>query len=238
MENLLSVRDLQVHYLHGGAHRPVLDGLSLDVCPGEAIGISGESGCGKTTLARAIPRLLPATAQIHGSICWRGVQLLTLPSEALRAVRGRAISWIPQEPSLALNPVRHVESQLTEVLRAHYVMALSRRKAEARMLLERFFGREAERLARQFPHQLSGGERQRVVICQAIACRPALLIADEPTSSLDSILQRDFLDLLRELNRQDGISLIVFSHNLSALRYLGSRRMELRNGRLHECLSS
>lgn len=207
----------------------MLRDVELEIGKGEAVGIEGETGSGKTTLARAILRLLPTSASIDGRVVFQGQDLLRQPLHALRHVRGREISFISQEPSVSLNPFVKAESQIEEVLRAHRG---GKMLDLAREMLRRMFGEDAERIAHLYPHELSGGERQRLVICQAMVCGPSLLIADEPTSALDSVAQKAFLDLLRELRDSSGLSLLMVSHHRAALRYVTDRRLELRGGRL------
>lgn len=229
----LQIRHLCVSYHPAAAGQPVLRDLALAIQAGEAVGIHGRSGSGKTTLARAIPRLLPAAAHVSGHIEHNGSDLLRLPVDQMRRIRGRAIAYIPQEPSVALNPMFTAGRQVEEVLRAHRALNAAALRAESLGLLERFFaGPRARRVAASFPHQLSGGERQRVVICQAIAAGPSLLIADEPASALDSIAQREFLDLLKDLRRELALSLLLVSHHRPALRYATERCLELKDGAL------
>lgn len=232
MADGLQIQNLTVRYAANRDSPPVLRQLSLTIEPGGSVGIFGDSGSGKSTLARAIPRLLPSSASASGSISFDGADLLRYSDEQMRAVRGCRISYIPQEPSIALNPVVPAGAQVADVLRAHGRPDVTARR-EAMSVLRRLFN-QPERVARSYPHQLSGGERQRVVICQAIAAGPSLLIADEPTSALDSIAQREFLDLLKQLRRQAALSLVLFSHQLRALRYTTERVLRLQDGRLHE----
>lgn len=233
MTPALQIHDLCVAYESPSGWHPVLLDLVATIHHGEALGIRGDSGSGKTTLARAVPRLLPASASVRGRIEYDGTDLLKLTPQQIRRIRGRSISYIPQEPSIALNPVVPAGKQVEEVLRAHRMLHAASLRAEALALLGRFFaGPRAARVAASYPHQLSGGERQRVVICQAIAAGPRLLIADEPTSALDSIAQREFLDLLRQLRRDDGLSLILVSHQRKALHYATDKCLELKEGRL------
>ncbi|MBL8222426.1 MAG: ABC transporter ATP-binding protein [Bryobacterales bacterium] len=226
MSARLSIERLQVSYRHSAVDAPVLRDLHLEVGAGEAVGICGVSGSGKTTLARAILRLLPASAAVMGRVEFDGQELLEQPAEQLRRLRGRRISLISQEPSACLNPFARALAQVEEVVRAHGAAG------DARAVLRRFFDGDAERIANAYPHELSGGERQRLVICQAMVCGPALLIADEPTVALDSVAQKAFLDLLRELRETTGLSLLLVSHNRAALRYVTDRSLELREGQL------
>lgn len=231
---VLNISGLRVAYLtERGARLPVLDGLNLVVRDGEAVGICGESGAGKTTFAHAILRLLPRSrGEIAGKLRFRGEDLLGMPPRRLQEVRGRLIGMVPQEPSIALNPVRDAVSQVTEVLYAHRPLTWTAAKDEAISWLARFFPGDEHRVARSYPHQLSGGERQRVVLAQAVCCSPVLLIADEPASTLDSITRFDVLQLLKRLCAEHRMSLVFVSHDRAALKFLTGRILELRDGRL------
>jgi len=213
--NLAEVRDLAVTYHpEDGAPIRALDGLSIEVHPREIVGILGESGCGKSTLASALLRLLPPHAKCErGTILVSGRDLLNLSERELRAIRGREISLIPQDPALSLNPVMTTGSQVDEVLRAHLQLnAQQRRQRVMELFREVGFDQPAE-IYSAYPHQLSGGQRQRIAIAQAVACRPALLIADEPTSKLDATLQAEIVALLSQIRRQHGTAILVISHD-------------------------
>jgi ABC-type glutathione transport system ATPase component len=230
---ILQVSNLQVAYrVPRKAPVPVLHEATLTLYAGEALGVFGSSGGGKTTLASAILRLLPSTADIRGSIAFRGTDLLPLPPEPMRQIRAAGIGLVPQEPSLALNPVVRIETQIAEILHTHRPIDWTQARLETRALLDRLFPSDAQRIARSYPHQLSGGERQRVVIAQAICCNPALLIADEPTAALDSVTQAGVLQLFRQLRSESPISLLFFSHNRAALHFVCDRSVELRAGRI------
>jgi oligopeptide/dipeptide ABC transporter ATP-binding protein len=230
-EPLLEVRDLIVRY--GIAEsRAAVDGVSFEVAASETVGLLGESACGKTTLAAALLGLVPAPGRVaSGSIKLRGRELLGLPEREWERVRGAEIATIGQEPGLALNPVLRIGTQIAEVLRAHRRFDRKRCRGEAKALLDevRLAG-----LYSAYPHQLSGGQRQRVLIAQALACRPAVLVADEPTAALDSILEIEILDLLHDLGRRLGVGLILISHRLSTLASLAQRVMVMYAGRIVE----
>lgn len=176
--------------------------------------------------------MLPPTASVEGSVQYRGTNLLALPIAAMRQIRGGQIGLVPQEPSTSLNPFVKAGKQVEEVVHAHRSLSGELLREQARKLLEFFFPDDVHRIANRYPHQLSGGERQRIVICQALAGGASLLLADEPTSSMDSIAQKAFLDLLAHLRQSQGISIILISHNRAALRYVADRSLELREGRL------
>jgi ABC-type glutathione transport system ATPase component len=229
LAELLDIRELSVGLRATEPDQLVLNHLELKMGMGESVGIEGPSGSGKTTLLRAILRLLPRGASLSGLVVYKGINLAGLPIEVMRQYRGREISYIPQEPSIALNPVLRIRTQIGEIFRAH---GLADSTGE---LLAYFFGKEAARVGASYPHQLSGGERQRIVICQAIACRPSVLLADEPTSALDSVAQREFLSLLLRLRGEHSLNLLFVSHNRAVLRVIADRVYRLSEGKLRPC---
>jgi len=191
--------------------------LDLEISAGEVVGILGESGCGKSTLALSILGLLPAGARTDGSILFRDEEVLGLMEPRLRRIRGARISLIHQEPRLALSPVMRVGEQIAEVIRAHRRLARRARKQEAETMLKEVQLTDTKRIYSAYPHQLSGGELHRVAIAQALACHPDLLIADEPTRSLDTTIQAEILELLRTLRQRFGTALIFITHNPALL---------------------
>jgi oligopeptide/dipeptide ABC transporter ATP-binding protein len=214
-DSFLQIRGLSVTYSPArGDDVRALDGIRLEIRRSEILGILGESGCGKSTLAHAILGLLPAHARIvAGEVLWHGRDLLRFPESELRTIRGREISWVSQQPALSLNPVMCVGSQVGEVLRAH-VPSTSRERRERVCELLREVGFEQPTIIYDaYPHQLSGGQRQRVVIAQSVACRPALLIADEPTSKLDGLLRSEIVGLLSKLRERYGTAIVVITHD-------------------------
>lgn len=239
-ECLAQVRELTVTYSPEDSD-PVraLDGVSIDVHSGEVVGILGESGSGKSTLANALLRLLAPHAHCEGgTILFRGCDLLHLSETELRSIRGREISLIPQDPALALNPVMPAGSQIDEVLRAHLPLnAHERRQRVLELLREVGFDRP-EDIYSAYPHQLSGGQRQRIAIAQAVACRPALLIADEPTSKLDATLQTEIVALLSQIRRQHGTAILVISHDPALFAGFADRIAVMYAGRIVEVGSS
>lgn len=214
---------------------PALAGVDLELAAGEILGILGESGSGKSTLAAAIPRLLPANGIIQtGSVVYDGKNLLNATPSELRKLRGARIGLILQEPSSSLHPTIRVGRQVGDVIAAHN--SLDRRSLRNKSLqaLESVFPDDAERIFRSFPHELSGGQRQRVLIAQAICCQPSLLIADEPTASLDPATQRDVLQLFRSISKRLGLALILITHNPLLLAGLADRVLVLYAGRAAE----
>ncbi len=212
-----------------------VDDLSLAIRSGEVVGILGESGCGKSTLANAILRLLPGHADYEqGAVLFRGRDLLAMSESELREIRGREISVVPQDPALALNPVMSAGAQIAEVLRAHLPLRAKEQRARALELLGEVGFDRPEDIYGAYPHQLSGGQRQRVAIAQAISCKPALLIADEPTSKLDAPLQAEIIALLAQIRREHGIAIVMISHDPAVFAGFADRVAVMYAGRIVE----
>ena len=223
---MLEVRDLTVSYRDRDRTRVVFDALNFEIHSGEVLGMQGRSGCGKTSAALALLKLLPASAKVGGEVLFRGKDLLKLPQSQLRTVRGREISIIYQEPSLALNPVLRVGDQISEILRAHTALTSCERGERVRQILNDVqLG--SERYYQAYPHELSGGECHRIVLAQALVCRPALVIADEPTAGLDHELKHEILDLIDRLQRDTGAALLLISHDRSVTSRLAVRTIDL-----------
>jgi len=235
-ETLLIIQGLKVTYSSAGGHAVrALDGIGLEIGDGEVLGILGESGSGKSTLACALLRLLPPNARCDGGeIRFRGRNLLELPEADLRRIRGRELSLVPQDPALSLNPVMTVGSQIAEVLRSHAPCGTAERCQRVRELLAQVGFDSPEEIQRAYPHQLSGGQRQRVVIAQAVACRPALIIADEPTSKLDPAVRADIGKLLSEIRRQYRTAILLISHDPALLAGYADRVAVMYAGRIVE----
>jgi oligopeptide/dipeptide ABC transporter ATP-binding protein len=233
---LLEVRDLAVVYAPGGAPPvPALDEVGLVLGEGETVGLLGESGCGKTTLLLSILGLLPPTARVvRGTVHFAGEDLLALDERARRARRGSRIAFVFQDPALALNPVRRVGAQVAEVLAAHHDWSRKRLREAATSALGEVGFTEPDRIYHAYPHELSGGQRQRVAIAQALACRPALVLADEPTAALDSTTQAELRALFQGLQARLGLSLVVASHDLGAIAALARRVVVMYGGRVVE----
>lgn len=215
--------------------RRVVDGIDLEVDDGARVGLIGESGSGKSLTALAILGLLPEGATVGGSIRWNGQELIGMRDRDLARLRGDEIGMVFQEPQTALNPIRTVGRQIAESIRIHQ-RGVSRADAWARAIDEARRVRlpDPERIVRRYPHQLSGGQRQRVAIAMALACRPRLLIADEPTTALDVTIQAEILELLHHLVDEDGMSLAFITHDLAVLSQIATDAVVLDTGRVVE----
>jgi ABC-type glutathione transport system ATPase component len=232
---LVDAESLSLEYRSAFSFTKVLSNISFDLQHAGALGVLGESGSGKTSLALALLGLLPANARIEAqrlSLCGQDVRALT--ESEWRSLRGVKVGYIAQEPNLALNPVIRVGDQITEVAKAH--SRDSRRQCEerAQMTLARLCPQDADRLFHSYPHQLSGGQKQRVLIAQAVVNSPALIIADEPTSALDASVQAEILDLLASLRKEKNTALLVISHNPAVVAQLASRVLVLQRGNIVE----
>jgi oligopeptide/dipeptide ABC transporter ATP-binding protein len=237
MPSLLKVLGLRVAFAGSQRQRiHAVNGASLEVRHGEVLGVLGESGSGKSTIAKASLRLLPKSAEITaGTIEFEGRDLLRLREQEMEKLRGARLAMIPQEPGLALNPVMKAGDQIAEVIRAHRDWSWKRCRQEAGTLLETVHLSSPDRqLYDAYPHQLSGGQQQRVVIAQALACQPALVIADEPTASLDSETEEEILKLLRELKADRKMSLLLITHDPKILPGLADRVAVMYGGRVVE----
>jgi oligopeptide/dipeptide ABC transporter ATP-binding protein len=232
---LLDVRDLRVSYAGEPAPVAAVDGVSFAIAPGEVVCLLGESGSGKTTLALSLAGLAPDSARrVGGSIRWRGEELADLSERRLQAIRGAEIGFVFQEPGIALHPLMRVGDQIADVLRAHAPLPRARALSEAERLIAEVGLEEPARIGGAYPHELSGGQQQRVTIAQAIACRPALIVADEPTASLDTTTRAEILALLQDLNRRLGLALLLVTHDLATVATLGARSLVMYAGRVVE----
>jgi peptide/nickel transport system ATP-binding protein len=237
MAELLELRGLTVSYQTSEGRLPALRGVDLVVRAGEVVGIAGESGCGKSTLASTVLRLQPKDAVVKGEVLVSGRDVQTMGWGDLRALRWAEAAIIFQGALHSLNPVRRIETQIAEPIRLHEpelsATAVSARVGE---LLEQV-GLPAAR-SRVYPHQLSGGQRQRVMIAMALACRPQLIVADEPTTALDVMVQAQILDLISGLVKDLGVGLLIISHDLSVLADVCDRVAVMYAGRVVECGSA
>jgi oligopeptide/dipeptide ABC transporter ATP-binding protein len=233
---LLAIADLRVSFYGGGTVARAVDGVSLSIAAGETVGLVGESGCGKSVTALSILRLIrpPGRIEAGSRITFEGRELLSLSEAEIRAVRGNRIAMIFQEPMTALNPVFTVGEQIAEVARVH--AGASRRDARARAVeMLTLVGIPApEQRAGEYPHQLSGGMRQRVMIAMALVMSPALVIADEPTTALDVTIQAQILELLSDLQRRLGSSILMITHDLGVIAETASRVVVMYAGEVVE----
>ena len=232
-ERMLSVRDLEVTYHGHGGDVPAVRGVSFDLEKGDSLGLAGESGCGKSTLASALLRLLPAGTEVTGQITLDGKDVLSLSPGGLRAARWTSGAIIFQGALHALNPVQTVGEQIAEPMLVHHTAASDSAADERVIELLRRVGLPAAR-ADSYPHQLSGGQRQRVLIAMALACDPLLLIADEPTTALDLMVQAQVLALLADLKEERDLTLMFITHDLSVLTYACRRLAVMYAGRIVE----
>ena len=233
---LLSVQDLTVRFRADDGWITAIEGIGFDLMPGENLGIVGESGSGKSVTALSILRLhARATTRIpSGRILYGGRDLLLVPARELRAVRGGEIAMIFQDPMSSLNPVLTIADQIAETLRLHQDLDAAAARKRAIELLDLVRIADAPRRIDEYPHRLSGGMRQRVMIAIAIACRPKLLIADEPTTALDVTIQAQILELLRDLQAELGMSVILISHDLGVIAEFAQRVLVMYAGRIVE----
>ena len=231
---LLSIQNLQVSLETEQGQVAALRGLSFDMQRGEKIGLIGESGCGKSLTALAIMGLLPLRSKLEGSIKLNGTELKGMSDNDMCKIRGARMGMIFQEPMTALNPLQPIWQQITEPLLLHQGMQVSAAKLRALELLERVqLSRAKERLL-AYPHQLSGGQRQRVMIAIALACGPDILIADEPTTALDVTVQKEVLALISQLVSEDGMGLLLISHDLGLMQDQVDRVMVMYGGTVVE----
>jgi ABC-type dipeptide/oligopeptide/nickel transport system ATPase component len=233
-DELLTVRDLRVVFPGTRPEDAAVKGISFGMRTGQTFGLVGESGSGKSTACLSVMGLLAAGAAVSGSISFRGTELVGAPEKRIRALRGKEIGLVYQDPMAALNPVKTIGAQLREPLRLH--QGMSRKQADERAveLLERVGIDSPREKLKSFPHEFSGGMRQRVVIAMAVSCHPTLLIADEPTTALDVSVQAQVLELLSDLTADLGIGLLIVSHDLSVVAGLADDVAVMRFGEIVE----
>jgi len=235
-ETLLSVKDLSVAFHQGGETSLAVDRISFEIRKGEVVALVGESGSGKSVSANSILRLLPYPSASHptGQILFKGKDLLKASDKELRQVRGNDITMIFQEPMTSLNPLHSIEKQIAEILDLHQGVTGAAARKRVLELLNQVGIREPEKRLKAYPHELSGGQRQRVMIAMALANRPELLIADEPTTALDVTVQAQILELLRQLKGEHGMSMLFITHDLGIVRKFADRVCVMTKGKIVE----
>jgi len=236
VSTLLSVENLQTHFVTRSGVVRAVDDVSWDVEEGETVALVGESGCGKSVSALSIMRLVagPAGRVVGGRVHFKGRDLLKLSEEEMRQVRGREIGMVFQEPMTSLNPVLSIGRQLTEGLEIHLEMTPAEARRRAVELLGMVGIPDAERRLTQYPHQFSGGMRQRMMIAMALACKPSLILADEPTTALDVTIQAQILELMKDLSRRFGVAMLIITHNLGVVARYADRVNVMYAGRIIE----
>ncbi len=232
--NTAEIRGLGVEFWVDGEWFPAVIDASFDVQAGKTVAIVGESGSGKSTIALAMMGLLPTNAHVQGSIKVGETEIVGLDKRALRAIRGRSVSMIFQEPMTALNPVYTIGFQIAEMLRSHQSMSPRRARERAIELLELVEIAEPERRIESYPHELSGGQRQRAMIAQALACDPYLIVADEPTTALDVTVQAEILKLLRDLRDRIDAGIVLITHDMGVVADLADDVIVMQRGHLVE----
>ncbi len=236
MEALLDVRSLRTQFHTSAGVIRAVDGVSWDVRKGETVALVGESGCGKSVSALSVLRLVsaPAGRIVDGEIIFKGRNLLSLPEEEMRRIRGREIGMIFQEPMTSLNPVLTIGRQLTETLETHLGTTSAQAEARAAELLSLVGITDGARRLGQYPHQFSGGMRQRIMIAMALSCDPALVLADEPTTALDVTIQAQILELMKSLSRRLGVAMLIITHNLGVVARYADRVNVMYAGKIVE----
>lgn len=235
---LLEVRDLHTYIGSSRGTVRAVDGVTLKVDSGEAIGVVGESGSGKSVMARSIMGINPRQAVSTGQVIFQGRDLLQLKQKEREEIWGKQIAMVFQDPGRSLNPVVRVERQMTEGMRRHLGLSKSEAHTRALNLLKEVGVPDPEKRLRNYPHELSGGMRQRVVIAIALACEPDMLIADEPTTALDVTIQRQILDLLRRVQTERGMSLMLISHDLAVVAGRTDKVAVMYSGKMAEAGST
>ena len=232
---ILSVSNLTTSFRVDGEWRPVVNGISFDIAAGETLAVVGESGSGKSVTALSIMGLTPSDmSRVEGSIKLAGTELTTQSEKTMRGIRGNDVAMIFQEPMTSLNPVLTIGFQIAEALVLHRGVSRSEAEAETIRLLEKVHIPAAASRFHDYPHRFSGGMRQRVMIAMALACKPKLLIADEPTTALDVTIQAQILDLLAELKREEGMGLLFITHDLGIVRRIADRVCVMKDGEIVE----
>ena len=231
---LLEIEDLRTWFYTDDGVAKAVDGVSYSIQPGETLGVVGESGCGKSVTAMSILQLVPTPPgkYVGGEIRFRGENLLDRSEKQMREIRGKQISVIFQEPMTSLNPVFRVGDQIGEALRLHEGMSRSEARERSIELLHLVGIPSPQTRVDEYPHQLSGGMKQRVMIAMALACNPSLLIADEPSTALDVTIQAQILELLRDLQKEKGMAILLITHNLGVVARYADRVLVMYAGKM------
>jgi microcin C transport system ATP-binding protein len=232
--SVLEVKGLRVRFRQDGQLIEAVKGVSFTVDRGETVALVGESGSGKSVTALSTVSLLPESAEVSGSVTYEGQEMIGASGELLRKVRGNDISFIFQEPMTSLNPLHTIDKQLAESLALHQGVTGDKARTRVLELLEKVGLRNAEKRLSSYPHQLSGGERQRVMIAMALANKPDILIADEPTTALDVTIQAQILELLAELKTSEGMGLLFITHDLGVVRRIADKVCVMKDGEIVE----
>lgn len=234
-KNILEIKNLKINFYEGNFVNPVIKDLSLEIKEKEVVALVGGSGSGKTITALSILGLIPINCRVaEGEIIFEGNNLLKLPEDGLRQLRGKEIGFVFQEPLAALNPVFSIGSQIKEVLRYHTNLNREQINEKAINLIKKVGISNPEKTSKDYPHQLSAGMRQRIVIAQAIAASPKLLIADEPTSNLDVTVQAKILDLFLELRNDMNLSILLITHDFGLVEHFADKVAVISEGRIVE----
>lgn len=235
MAKLLQIQDLKIHFHDAAPDRFAVNGLNFSMEEGEIVGLVGESGSGKTVTAMSITGLLPREkAEVSGSITLNGSEIFRCTDQEMRRILGSDLGVVFQEPMTSMDPVMRVGPQVEECLRIHTRLSKRERKARALEAMAQVELKDPESVYKKYPHELSGGMLQRVMIAAAIISRPKLLLADEPTTALDVTIQAEILELLKQLNREHGMAVLLISHDLHVVRKLCTRVAVMRRGELVE----
>ncbi len=235
-QSLLEIKDLKTHFFTYEGVAKAVDGVTYRLAKGEPLGVVGESGCGKSVTALSVLRLIPVPPGrvVAGEILFKGQNLLDLPEEEMRKIRGNRISMIFQEPMTSLNPVFTVGNQIQETFKLHQGLSKKESLEKTVEMLKFVNIPTPEKCVERYPHELSGGMRQRVMIAMALACRPEILIADEPTTALDVTIQAQILDLMTKLKEELGMAIILITHNLGVIAEMVTRVLVMYAGKVVE----
>jgi len=234
-EKLLEISDLRTYFFTEAGVVKALDGISLEVNKGQTVGLVGESGSGKSVTAQSVLRIVPRPGRVvDGSIKFEGEELLSKPENEMRKLRGRKMAIVFQDPTTSLNPVYTVGKQLTDILMLHRELTKADASKRALSLLERVGIQEPEKRLNAYPHELSGGMKQRVAIARALSCEPTLLFADEPTTNLDVTIQAQVLELLGQLQKELGMTMVMITHDMGIIADMTQRVTVLYAGKVME----